>query len=364
VRSQQITTAEEESITENVGLYVCAIVAQRASNSALIQCANEAPNKIQLIGQGNLTAVVTVPQNQQHARPDRKELVRQLMINQQLIERFMEIAPVLPVKFGTLAPNAASVELTLDIGREKFAAAFDSLSGKTQFEVTVTWDVAEVFAKISKEPNVAKLKADLAATPEIDGLVNWEQLGKLVKETLDLQRTETAKVLLGALLPVGVDNVVNPIVDDSIVLNLSLLVDDKEIETLDHCLEELDRIYHGALTFRCVGPLAPHSFGTVEINYLEPGTVTQACDILGLDVACSNVEVRSAYHRLVKKSHPDIAHSDVVGETGMLGIAVINDAYKTLLSFVDAGGPVVVSVKRQDADYAASISLSAGLKVF
>jgi hypothetical protein len=356
VSARQTTNSAEEVITKNAGLYVCAIVAQRASYDALLQFANDAPNEIQLIGQGNFTAVAMVPRKQQHASSDRKDLVQQLMINQQLIEMLMEIAPVLPVKFGTLAPNRKSVEVALEKGSEKFAAAFNSFSDKIQFDVVVTWDVAKVFVEIAKEPAIAKLKADLAATLERDGPANLDQLGKLVKETLDLRRTETCTVLLDMLLPVGVDNVVNQILDDSIVLNLALLVDVKSTETLDHCLNELDKIYHGALTFRCVGPLPPHSFGTIEINYLEPGTVKQACDILELDVSCSKDQVRSAYHRLVKKSHPDVVNDDVLGGSGRVGITVLSDAYKTLLSFVEEGGPVIVSVKRQEAAYAAGMS--------
>jgi DnaJ-domain-containing protein 1 len=360
VRAPQVINAAEGNITGNVGLYVCAIVAERVSCSALIQCANDAPGEIQLIGQGDFTAVVMVPENDQLVSPDRKELVQQLLVHQQLIEKFMEIAPVLPVKFATLAPNRESVELGLEVGREKFSTAFNRLSGKVQFEVIVTWDVDEVFAEIAKEPAVVKLKADLAAMPESYGTVSLEQLGKLVKETLELRRAEIGKILLDALVLVGVDNVVNPILDDSIILNLALLVDAKSADAFDRCLDELDSAYHGALTLRCVGPLPPHSFATVEITYLEPAKVAQACDVLELDVARSTEEVRSAYHRLAKKSHPDIAPDVGVGETASLSMTVLNDAYKTLLSFVGAGGSVVVSVQRQEAAYAADMASSAG----
>jgi len=355
-----MTAAAEESITGNVGLYVCAIVAERESCSALIKCANEAQGEIQLIGRGGVTAVVMVPTEDQPVSRDRQKLVRQLLVYQQLVERFMEIAPVLPVKFGTLAPNRESVELGLERGHEKFVAAFNGLSGKTQFEIIVTWDVAEVFAEIAKVPAVVKLKVDLAAPPESDRPVNWEPLGKLVKETLDHRRAETSKVLLDALLPVGVDSIVNPILDDSIVLNLALLVDTDKADTLDHCLDELDSTYHGALAFRCVGPLPPHSFATVEIKYLEPAKISHACYILELDAARSSEEVRSAYHRLAKQAHQDVAPAVVAGEAASVSIAVLNDAYKTLLSFVDAGGPVVISVQRQEAAYATGMASSAG----
>jgi len=354
-----MTAAAEESVTENLGLYVCAIVAERASCSALIKCANEAQGEIQLIGRGGVTAIVMIRTEDQPVSRDRQDLVRQLLVHQQLVEKFMAIAPVLPVKFGTLAPNRESVELVLERASEKFIAAFNGLSGKTQFEIIVTWDVAEVFAEIAKVPAIVKLKADLTAMPESDRPVNGELLGKLVKETLDHRRTETSKVLLDTLLPVGVDSIVNPILDDSIILNLALLVDTDKTNSLDHCLDELDNTYHGALNFRCVGPLPPHSFATVEINYIEPSKISHACDILELDAARSSEEVRSAYHRLARQAHKDIVPDVVAGKVASVGIATLNDAYKTLLSFVDAGGPVVISVQRQEDAYAISMASSA-----
>ncbi|MDP2740005.1 MAG: GvpL/GvpF family gas vesicle protein [Pseudorhodobacter sp.] len=351
-----MTAASNGTNTPNAGLYVCAIVAARESCSALRQCVTDAPGEIQLIGQGDFAAVVMVPTAEALVSRDRQDLVRQLLVHQQLVESFMAIAPVLPVKFATLAPDRESVERGLERGREKFAAAFDSLSGKTQFEIIVTWGVAEVFAEIAKEPAVEKLKADLAGTAGSAGPESWERLGRLVKETLDHRRAEIGKVLLDALLQVGVDSVVNPILDDSMILNLALLVAADKADRLDQCLDELDSAYHGALTFRCVGPLPPHSFATVEITFLEPARIRQACTILELDAARSSDEVRSAYHRLARQSHPDVA----ADQAESAGIAVLKDAYRTLLSFVDAGGPVVVSVQRQEAAQTDGATASAG----
>ena len=353
-----MTPAAEEIKTVNGGLYVCAIVEERETNSELIKCANEAQGEIKLIGYGEITAVVMVQSVDQPVSRDRQELVRKLLVHQQLVEKFMEIAAVLPVKFGTLAPNRESVELALERGRDKFITAFSELSGKTQFEITVSWDVAEVFAEIAKEPTVIDLKADLAAMSENDRHLNLDQLGKLVKETLDHRRTQIGKALLDALLHVGFDGIVNPVLNDSIVLNMALLVDIDRTEALDLCLDELDNTFHNALTLRCVGPMPPHSFATVEIIYMEPTKVSHACCILELVAANSFEEVRSAYHRLARQAHQEIASDRIVDGTVCSSIGELNDAYKTLISFVDAGGPVVVSVLRQEAAYATDMASS------
>jgi len=341
---------------ESSGLYVCAIVAARGSFGELTEYVNNLACEAQLIGRGDFSAVVMTSTEDPLVNRDRKDLMRQLLVHQRLVESIMATTPVLPVKFATLAPDRESVERGLERGHEKFAAAFEGLSGKNQFEIVVSWDVAKVFEEIAKEPAVTKLKADLAneagkAAPE-----TLEQLGKLVKQALDRRRAVIGKELLGALSRVGVDSVVNPIMDDNMILNLALLVDAEPADALDQCLDALDNAYHGALTFRCVGPLPPHSFATVEITFLEPEKIKHACNILELEAARSSDEVRSAYRRLVKQSHPDVA----LDQSNSAGISVLKDAYSTLLSFVDAGGPVVVSVQRQEAAYSVGAAAGSG----
>jgi len=290
----------------------------------------------------------------------REELGRLLLAHQQVIEQLMDAAAVLPVKFGTQAPDEMGVRKALERGRGLFEMAFAELEGCTQFEVLVSWDLDAVFADIAMEEPVARLKARMAggaqgATPAA--------LGELVKDALERRRAALAGRLSDALRSIAVDAIVQPVVADRIVLHMALLVKADAVDAVDRCLETLDADFGGELSFRCVGPTAPASFATVEIEFLEAVEIEQASRTLEVDLNASSADVRFAYHRLARRFHPDTAGAR---EEGSGAMAALTKAYESLSRYVRAreserGGndppcldpapmrAVLVSLRRQGA---------------
>ena len=189
------------------------------------------------------------------------------------------------------------------------------------------------------------------------------ELGKLVKDALERRRAALAGHLSAALRTVAIDAIVHPVVVDRIVLQVALLVKADAVEAMSRCLETLDAEFGGRLSFRCVGPTAPTSFATVEIEFLEAGEIEQASRILEVDLAASTADVRSAYHRLARRVHPDTAGTRADGGGDM---AALTAAYKVLSRYAHArefartgddplcldptgARAVLVSVRRQDA---------------
>jgi len=275
---------------------------------------------------------------------DRQELARRLLAHQQVVESVMARSPVLPVKFATIAPDRASAECLLANGNAEFTAAFKRLEGTTQFEVLVTWDLEAVFAEIALTSEVIRLKAELSATAQVDQAAS-AKLGVAVKRMLEQRRSELARELSATLRAVAIDAIDSALMDDRMVLNLALLVDSGQADAIDLSLEALDAAHDGRLNFRCVGPLPPHSFATVEVSFLDAGRIARAREILELDGDQDEKMVRTAYHRLAKKTHPDLAQDGPNSD----GMTALHDAYTTLCAHARAGGPVLVSVRRQEA---------------
>ncbi len=294
---------------------------------------------VYLIHGGQFAAVVKDATENSYVRRDRQELVRLLLAHQQVIEQVMAWVPVLPVKFATTVPDGESVLRCLESGAAAFANAFAKVRGKTQFEVLVTWDLEAVFAEIASDPEVIRLKA-LSVDDGACDLEASARLGALVKRTLDQRREELGKTILDSLRETAVDAIDNALMDDRMVLNLALLIEDDRIAAFDHCLATLDAVHGGKLTFRCVGPLPPHSFATVEVSFLDPGEVVRARKVLELDAVLDAETVRAAYRRLAKHVHPDTSADHENGER----IIQIREAFTTLSSYLEAGGPVVVAV--------------------
>lgn len=326
-------------------LYLYAIIPVNHPAGALLLTESDIDVGIDVVEVDQVAAVVGPEPIGGIRGRSRQILMPLLLAHQQVVERVMASTPVLPVKFGTVAPNRESVQRCLMEGKDAFLAAFERMAGKTQFEILVTWDTEAVLSEIARMPAVVQARAALVETDgPIDELARIS-FGRLVKGTLEQRRTALAERFAAVLKETAIDSVTNPLMDDRMVLNLGLLIDAHRADALDRLLERLDSAYDGRLNIRCVGPLPPHSFATVEIDFLEEAEIAQACSLLGLTTSSSTNDIRSAYHRLAKRQHPDL--TAVSADDGP-NMADLNKAYKTLSTYAQAGDSVIVSVSRQD----------------
>jgi hypothetical protein len=63
--------------------------------------------------------------------------------------------------------------------------------------------------------------------------------------------------------------------------------------------------YENRLDFRCVGPLPPYSFTTVEITTIQASRLDSARQLLELGEWASLTEIKGAYRRILQEVHPD-----------------------------------------------------------
>jgi hypothetical protein len=282
------------------------------------------------------------------------EISNQLRAYQGAIDSLRQSMPLLPVKFGTLLPDESTVQQVLAQGRRAFAAAFGRLKDCVQMEIVVRWNLDPVFAEIAQKPNIADFRRNHS------GGEDREALGRLVKISLEQRRTALALELYGKMKSLAVDTILQPTATDDVVLHLVLLIKSADIDKLYECLESLDKAHKDLLAFRCIGPLAPYSFATVEITLVKATRIAEAQRLLGLSPHASCADVRTAYHRLVKNVHPDVAiHA---GGTGSDAITALQQACQLLLQCAETdiactqsteAAPVVVfvAVRRQESVY-------------
>jgi DnaJ-domain-containing protein 1 len=350
-------------------LYVYAIVPARADGAAAfgVDCA---AGRLDTIAAGSFAAVVGDGPHTGGLGRSREALVPQLLAHQRTIEQIMQTVPLLPVKFGTFVPDAASVCAILERGSPAFRAAFDRLKNCVQVEIRVEWDVQAVFAEIANEEAITELRQECKLNSDASEEGLCIALGRHVKQSLESRRSALAAALSESLRAVAVDAIAYPATADQIVLHLMLLMRTGEMAALDRCLEALDAAHDGRLTYRCIGPLAPYSFATVEIEVVEVAALSQAMRLLDVGPATNAAEIQMAYRRAAKHAHPDMAGAGVNGNTSM---AALTDACRLLSLHAEAGGrqrdkgadlpfgrpcltgrSVLVSVRRQERTVDAS----------
>ena len=230
----------------------------------------------------DLAAVVSASPRADYHGLQRDEAVQYLTAHQRVVERVMDRFSILPVKFGTVFADEGWVRAFLEQGETRFRAALQRYAGLRQMEVMVLWNLPEVFQEIGEEEPIARLKARVAAHPNADTLPQRIVVGQMVQASLAQRLTALQDRLLSSLQDLGLDLVVNPTMDDSVVANVALLVDETGRGALERHLELLDRDFEGRLDFRCIGPLPPYSFATVEAQVASFGAVDEARCRLGL----------------------------------------------------------------------------------
>jgi hypothetical protein len=281
----------------------------------------------------DIAAVVSASPLADYRGLKRDEAVRYLVPHQRVVEVVMQSFPALPVKFGTVLPDKTWVHRLLTQGETLFHTALEKLSGLVQMEVVVLWDLQEVFQEIGQEEHIVQLKAQVAGRPPEETLIERVAIGQMAHASLEQRRISLRDYLIQWLQKVALGLVVNPSMGDSMVANVALLVDEAGQEALDQRLELLDEEFEGQLTFRCVGPLPPYSFATVEVERPSFEAVDEARRHLGLGRVATPGEIRRAYHRLAGQLHPDHNPDDPEAEARMTELA---QAYELLTAYAEA----------------------------
>ena len=263
----------------------------------------------------------------------REDLVKVLLEHQRVVEQVMSSFPILPARFGTVLADEERVTDLLARGHDFFRDELDRLAACVQMEVVVQWDLQQVFAEVGRDERIAGLRAAVAAAPAADAEALSIVLGRTVQALLEERRSALKARLLPRIREVGRESCENTCMDDTMVLNLALLVDEDGRRRLDALLPELDAEAEGCLVFRCVGPLAPYTFATLEVESLSFADTERARGILGLPEVVTRGQVKQAYRRLASRLHPDVNPDAAHCEEAM---AELTWAYTLLSRFVQS----------------------------
>jgi Gas vesicle synthesis protein GvpL/GvpF/DnaJ domain len=310
---------------------------------------------VTLLEQGDLFAIVGEPPKGNIQELSREKAVRMLLGHQEVVEAAMQKAVVLPVKFGTIAPSETAVRSLLRQQRNTLLELLAEFDGCSQMEIVVLWPMEAVFAEIATDPAIAEARKEAQQGGNEAAAV---RLGQAVKAALEKKRAGMQARLGDALKPAVIDVAFNAPMDDRMAANLAVLIGPNGGRQLDAALERLDAEFSGRLTFRCVGPLPPSSFATLQVTFPSAQAIARARLALELTGPLTQKEITSAFRRLALECHPD---SPTAGEQASERMDELTRAYRLLLACAKArqasqlgdelGEPVLLEVagRRRDA---------------
>jgi hypothetical protein len=288
--------------------------------------------QVRTVPGGPLAAVVSAAPPVDFRAVPREDAVRYLLAHQRVVEGVMRTSAALPVKFGTTLPDETAVIGMLKRGASILEAPLAELAQYIQIELIVSWRIDDVIREAAAEETIRRCKADAAGRPGGASTEDRLAIGKLVKAFLDRRREAYRHSIMSAVRSVAADVAESALMDDRMIANFALLLSRDANGELDQQLAALDQEFGGKLHFRCIGPLPPYSFGTVEVSLPSFEAIDGARRALRLGESAGLADIKSAYHREIRQVHADLAPAAAKDGTA----ARLSDAYKTLMNYTEA----------------------------
>lgn len=229
------------------------------------------PLPVRILRAGDLAAVVSdAPEG---LRPKRKDL----LAHQNVLAEFGSGGCVLPMRFGSIAPDDDTVTNVLAERAEHYKERLRALDGKVEYNVKATHDEEAVLHRVMAEN--PELRAQTEANRQAGGGSYEEKLrlGEMVvaavkaREAADAAEVQRDLAAVSAAVSAGPEST-------GWLANVSFLVDRDAADTFLASVEQV-RTSHPHLELRVNGPLPPYSF--VEPGSAEPAGATAGAESSG-----------------------------------------------------------------------------------
>ena len=284
----------------------------------------------------DISAVVSNSETVDYARMRKDVLAMFLVRHQKAIEKIMSLGHnIIPMRLGTFAKDEAEIKHILACGHSIIKDVFNKISNMIEIDITATWsDFNSALKEIGEDEEIRDFKERLLANPKAVTVDDQMKIGLMVKKALDRKREDSSKGIQAALKSVSQDFRAHELMDDKMVANIAFLINKARHKDFEMKVEELNIEFKENLNFRCVGPLPPYSFCTLEIKTLNYEEIDWAKKRLGiLNNIMSKNELKKVYQRQAVSTHPDRNPNMPCAEKEF---DEINRAYKILVDYCAA----------------------------
>ncbi|MGB8657707.1 MAG: GvpL/GvpF family gas vesicle protein [Candidatus Zixiibacteriota bacterium] len=289
------------------------------------------PTEVYTVSLQDVSAVVSDSPVKAYRCMTKDKVARDLLRHQSVIEKVMRDQAILPMKFGTFVEGEKDVARILETGHEQFTQALSWMRDKIELDVIALWDKESVFKELAEEREIKEFKEKIIANPAGPQLDDRISLGQMVEKSWKKKNLDCAQEILRALKEKALDFCTHDTLDNTMIINCSFLLEVKREKDFDEKLSELNERYENRINFRCVGPLAAYSFGTVEVKKIGFDAIDKAKRLLGLGEEITRSEIKSAHRRLVFECHPD---KSPPGDFPDKKFHELNQAYQLLLEYL------------------------------
>jgi Gas vesicle synthesis protein GvpL/GvpF len=186
---------------------------------------------------------------------------RDLLSHSAVLEHAVAVGPVLPLRFGiVLRDEEAVAEELLEARHDELSALLRRFERLVELRVKAFYVEEAVLREVVRsDPAIARLNEATRGLPEASLHPQRIRLGEAVARALEARREKDTREILARLRPLAAEVVVEESAA-SRAFTASFLVDRDRVAAFDRAMDELAQEHEGVITFKYLGPLAPHSF--------------------------------------------------------------------------------------------------------
>lgn len=196
---------------------------------------------------------------------------RNLLAHTRVIEEAMAHAPLLPVRFGVVAPEPGPLAARIRARAPHLHGLLARFAGRIEVGLRLAWDrPAALAALAAARPDLAARRSALPATGEAAYRARIA-LGREIAEAVDAARGRAQKALLARLLPLAEDHVLKPPEEDVEVLRADFLLPRAAEPAFAAAVEALAAESALPLAVRYVAPAPIYNFVSLSLDGPEAG---------------------------------------------------------------------------------------------
>ncbi|MCM3806095.1 GvpL/GvpF family gas vesicle protein [Streptomyces sp. DR7-3] len=210
----------------------------------------ERPAPVRTLRAGALAAVISDAPARLRAKR------RDLLAHQDLALTLGKDGPVLPMRFGMVAPDEESVRQQLLSARHDCLAALERVDGRVEMNLKAMPTETGLGSLVREDPEVSRLRSAARRAPGYEASV---RLGEAVARGLERRAAAAAATVLAELSAVADAEVRGPEVDGC-VLNVSFLLHRREERRFHGVVERFATGHRDRVELLLTGPLPCYSF--------------------------------------------------------------------------------------------------------
>lgn len=237
-----------------MALYVYGIVEAR-SRAPKERGIADAPLRL-LEGDGSAALVSEIDTD--HIRLGRDAVLRHAHV----LERALELGPVLPMRFGVVMSGPEEVRSRLlEDHAEELRAQLTEFAGKVEIRIRAVYDEEALMHEVVRgNPEIASLRDTVRAGSDDATYYDRIRLGELVAAGVERLRERDAEAIVDTLAAAALAVEVGDSTHERVVVQASFLVERDRLPKFDRIVDDIAGSYGGGIRFKYTGPLPPHSF--------------------------------------------------------------------------------------------------------